>query len=75
MSGNWQDIFSIALELIVTVCVSALVWITLVAGLYQLVSEGIRQISLVSPKPTWERYVQRTEAGPQVAQPQPTAGH
>jgi|GEM_PF-1678352 len=72
---NLQNVLSVASELIVTVFVSALVLTTVIAGLYQLVREGIRQVYVVSQGPAQERYVQRTDTGPQVAHPQPTTGH
>ena len=72
---NLQNVLSVSFELIVTVFVSVLVWTTVMAGLYQLVRERIRQVYVVSQRPAHERYVQRTDTGPQVAHPQPTAGH
>ena len=73
---NLQNVLSVAFELIVTVSVAALVWTTVMAGLYQLIRDGIhRAVYVASEIPAQERYVQRAETGPQVAHPQPTAGH
>lgn len=71
---NLQNLVSVALELIVTVSVAALVWITVMAGLYQLVRERIRQFHVVAQKPVRERYIQRIDTGPQVAHQSPAAG-
>jgi hypothetical protein len=71
---NLQDVLSVAFELIVTVSVAALVWITVMAGLYQLVRERIRQVHVVAQRPARERYVQRIDTGPQVAHHPPAAG-
>jgi hypothetical protein len=72
---NLQSLLSVAFELLVTVFVVSLVWTTVVAGLYQLVREWIRQIYVTSQGSARERYGQRTDTSPQVAHPQPTAGH
>ena len=72
---NLQHVLSVAFELIVTVFVATLVWTTVVAGLYQLIREGVRQVYVASQRPAQERYVQRAETGPQIAHPQPTTGH
>ena len=69
------DILSIAFGLAVSVLVSVLVWTTLMAGLYQLVREQLYQAALFVQQLTQERYLQRTDAGPQVAHQQPVAGH
>lgn len=71
---NFQSAMSVAVELIVTVSVAALVWITLMAGLYQLVRERIRQLHVSTRKPTQERYIGRIDTGPQVAHHPPAAG-
>ena len=70
-----QNVLSVALELIVTAFVATLVWTTMMAGLYQLIRDGIRHVHVASQGAAETRYVQRTEAGPQVAHPQPTTGH
>jgi hypothetical protein len=72
---NLQQVLSVALEVMVMIFVTTLVWATVMAGLYQLIRDGIRQVTVASPRPAQERYVQRTETGPQVVQPQPTTGH
>lgn len=72
---NLQHVLSVASELIVTVFVATLVWTTVVAGLCQLIREGIRQVYSVSRRAAREGYARRTDTGPQVAHPQPTAGH
>ena len=70
-----QTVMPAALELIVTGFVAVLVWTTVMAGLYQLIREGIRQVYGASQRPAQERYVQRTETGPQAAGAQPATGH
>jgi sensor domain CHASE-containing protein len=70
-----ENMLSIAFGLAVSVLVSVLVWTTLIAGLYQLLREQFRQASSFVQRFTQERYVQRTDAGPQVAHQQPVAGH
>ena len=72
---NLQNVLSVASELIVTVFVAAVVWTTVMAGLYQLIRDGSRHVYVASQRPAQERYVQRTDTGPQVAHPQPTTGH
>ena len=69
-----ENILSIAFGLTVSVLVSVLVWTTLMAGLYQLLREQIHQAASFVQRFTQERYVQRTDAGPQVAHQQPVAG-
>jgi hypothetical protein len=71
---NLQYVLAVALELIVIIFVTTLVWATMIAGLYQLIRDGIRQVTIASQGPAQERYAQRTETGPQVAHPQPTTG-
>jgi hypothetical protein len=71
---NLQNVLPVAFELIVTVTVAALVWTTVMAGLYQLVRERIRQVHVVAQRSVQERYVQRTEPGPQLAHQSPAAG-
>lgn len=70
-----QSTMSVALELIVTISVAVLVWTTVMAGLYQLVREQIRQFHLVAQKPAQERHIQRIDTGPQVAHHPPAVGH
>ena len=72
---NLQNVLSVASELIVTVFVAAVVWTTVMAGLYQLIRDGIRHVYVASQRSAQERYVQRTDTAPQVAHPQPTTGH
>jgi hypothetical protein len=72
---NLQNVVSFAFELLVTVFVAALVWTTVLAGLYQLIRDWIRQVHVVTQGFAQQRYVQRPETGPQVAHPQPTTGH
>jgi hypothetical protein len=71
---NLPNFLSVTLELIVTIAVVAVVWITVVAGLYQLVRERIRQVHVSTQRPARERYVQRIDTGPQVAHHPPAAG-
>ena len=61
---NLQNVLSVAFELIVTVTVAALVWTTVMAGLYQLVRERIRQVHVVAQLSAQERYIQRIDTGP-----------
>ena len=70
-----QNLLPVALELIVTVFVATLVWTTMMAGLYQLIRDGIRHVHVASQGAAQMTYVQRTETGPPVAHPQPTTGH
>jgi hypothetical protein len=72
---NLPRVVSVALELTVIISVTTLVWATVMAGLYQLIRDGIRQVTVASQRLARERYVQRTEAGPPVVHPQPTTGH
>jgi sensor domain CHASE-containing protein len=69
-----ENMLSIAFGLAVSVLVSALVWTTLMAGLYQLLREQIRQAAMSVRQFAEERYVRRADAGPQVAHQQPVAG-
>jgi len=71
---NLQNLVSVAVELIVTVTVAALVWTTVMAGLYQLVRERIRQVHVVVQRSVQDGYVQRIDTGPQVAHQSPAAG-
>jgi hypothetical protein len=72
---NLPHVLSVALELTVIIFVTTLVWATVMAGLYQLIRDGIRQVTVSTQRLAQERYSQRTETGPQVVQPQPTTGH
>ena len=72
---NLQSLLSVAFGLIVTTFVPALVWTTVVAGLCQLIREEVGQVYSVSQRAAQEAYAQRSDTGPQVAHPQPTAGH
>ena len=72
---NLQDVLSVASELIVTAFVAAVVWTTVMAGLYQLIRDGIHNVSVAFQRPARERYIQRTDTGPQVAHPRSTTGH
>ena len=45
--GNLQNILSTVFGLAITYLVPAVVWVTLIAGLYQLVRDEIRQIHVV----------------------------
>ena len=69
-----EDVLSAVIGLVVSVLVSALVWITVAAGLYQLVRERLHEVAVVS-QDTRERYLHRGDAGRQIAQQQPMAGH
>jgi hypothetical protein len=44
--GNLQNMLSIVFGLAVTFFVPGVVWITLVAGLYQLLRDGIRHVRM-----------------------------
>jgi hypothetical protein len=72
---NLQNVWYDGFELFVTVFVAALVWTTVLAGLYQLIRDWIRQVHVATQEFAQQRYVQRPETGPQVAHPQPTTGH
>ena len=71
---NLQNLASSAMELIVTVSVVALVWVTLMAGIYQLIRERIRELHLFANAPAQERHVQRIDTGPHVVPHPPAAG-
>jgi len=47
--GNLQSVLFTVFGLVVTFFVPAIVWITLMAGLYQLVRDGIRRLR-VAPR-------------------------
>lgn len=69
-----QNLVSGAIELIVAVSVAALVWITVLAGLYQLVRERLRQFHLATQRPAQDRYSHSRDAGPQIAHHPPAVG-
>ena len=70
-----QNELSAAFELIVTVIVAAVVWCTVVAGLYQFLREWIHQIYLVAQRLAQKRYIQRIDTGSQAAPHPPAVGH
>lgn len=70
-----EDALSVVIGLVVSVLVSALVWTTVAAGLYQLVRERLQEVVVVSQDAARKRYLHRSDAGPQIAQQQPMAGH
>ena len=57
--GNLQDVLSTVFGMAVTFFISAIVWITLVVGLYDLVRDKIRQIR-VAPRRS-QRLVQESQ--------------
>ncbi len=57
--GNLQDVLSTVFGMAVTFFVPAIVWITLVVGLYDLVRDKIRQIR-VAPQRS-QRLVQESQ--------------
>ncbi len=70
-----EDMLSLVIGLVVSVFVSALVWTTVAAGLYQLVRDRLHEVAVMSQDAARERYMHRSDAGPQIAQQQPMAGH
>ena len=70
-----EDALSVVIGLVVSVLVSALVWTTVAAGLYQLVRERLHEVAVVSQEAARKRYLHRSDAGPQIPQQQPMAGH
>ncbi|MGD8473371.1 MAG: hypothetical protein PVH59_04555 [Anaerolineae bacterium] len=70
-----EDALSVVIGLVVSVLVSALVWTTVAAGLYQLVRERLHEVAVVSQDATRKRYLHRSEKGPQIPQQQPMAGN
>lgn len=70
-----EDMLSLVIGLVVSVFVSALVWTTVAAGLYQLVRDRLHEVVVVSQDAARRRYLHRSDAGPQIAQQQPMAGH
>ena len=73
--GNLQHTMSIAFESIVVVAVVALVWITVLAGLVQLVLERIRFFQRAVKRNVREMYAQRIDTGRQALSHPPAAGH
>lgn len=71
---NLQNVLTVALQLVVTATVVALVWATVMAGLYQILRERVRQLRVVARLSAQERYTQRGDTSPQVAHQQPVAG-
>jgi len=47
--GNAHNVLAATLGLAITFLVSSVVWITLLAGLYQLVRDQIRRVHTVRP--------------------------
>jgi hypothetical protein len=70
-----EDALSVVIGLVVSVLVSALVWTTVAAGLYQLAREQLREVVVLSQDAARKRYPHRSDVGPQIAQQQPMAGH
>jgi len=70
-----EDILSVVMGLVVSVLVSALVWTTVVVGLYQLVRERLHEVAAVTQDAARKRYLHRSDVGPQIAHQQPMAGH
>ena len=55
---NLPNALSAVTGLAVTLFVSVTVWITLLAGLYQLIRDEIRQVQMMPRRLTQERYSQ-----------------
>ena len=72
--GDLQNLASTAVELVVTVSVATLVWITVMAGLYQLVRERIRRFHRAGHRPVREGFAQRIDAGRQALSHPPAVG-
>jgi hypothetical protein len=64
----------LVIGLVVSVSVSALVWTTVAAGLYQLVRERLHEVAVASQDAARKRYLHRGDVGPQIPQQQPMAG-
>ena len=73
--GDLQNLASTALELFVTVTVATLVWITVMAGIYQLARERVRRFHGAVHRAFRDRYDQRIDAGRQALPHPPAAGH
>ena len=69
------DTLSAVFGLLVSVLVSALVWITVGAGLVQLARERLHEVAVLSEDVARKRYGHRSDPGPQIAQQQPMIGH
>jgi hypothetical protein len=71
---NLQNVLTVALQLVVTVTVVALVWSTVMAGLYQILRERVRQVRMLAGLSAQERHTKRGDTSQQVAHRQPVAG-
>ena len=68
------DTLSTVFGLLVSVLVSALVWITVGAGLVQLARERLHEVAVLTEDAARKRYQRRSDPGPQIAQQQPMTG-
>lgn len=73
-AATMENVMPVDCELIVTVFVTSIVWTTVLAGLYQLIRERIRQVYVISQGFVRGIYP-ADRKGPQVSNQQPTAGH
>ena len=71
--GDLQNLASTAVELVVTISVATLVWVTVMAGVYQLIREWVHRFHGSLSRPVRDRYARRIEGRQTLPHP-PAAG-